>query len=65
MKAPQGVLFWPRVKTEIKVGGNDSFDILFISESFQISTVRSQLTGTLQERVVRVSSFLPTLLRIL
>ena len=29
MKAHQGVLLWIRAKTEVKVGGNDSFDILY------------------------------------
>ena len=49
MKASKGVLFWLKAKTEVKVGGNDSFDINFISESFRMSTVKSQLTGAPQE----------------
>lgn len=49
MKARQGVLFWIRAKTEVKVGGDDSFDIIFISESFKLSTVKPQLTGTPQD----------------
>lgn len=49
MKASKGVLLWLKAKTEVKVGGNDSFDINFISESFGMSTVKSQLTGAPQE----------------
>ena len=49
MKASKGVLFWLKAKTEVKGGGNASFDINFISESFGMSTVKSQLTGAPQE----------------
>lgn len=33
MQACQGVLFSPRAKSELKVGENDSFDILFLNHS--------------------------------
>ena len=49
MKASKGVLLWLSAKTEVKAGRTDSFDINFISESFGISTVKSQLTGAPQE----------------
>lgn len=49
MKTCQDVLFWPRAKTKLKVAENDLFGMIFISESFQISAVKSLLIGTPQE----------------
>lgn len=65
MKASQGVLFWLRAKTDVKLGENDSFDIIFISESFKMSS-QIQLTGNTARRSrPGEQSFLATSLRIL
>lgn len=51
MKTYQDMLFWTRAKTDQgrEVWESESFDIIVISESFQVSTVKSQLRGTPQE----------------